>query len=95
MRNELERRLERLEQRHSPEQAMAIIITPVGGDKATLEAWRYSCDATGDEWHRADGEAMQDFIARVENDAEELAGTGGRPTAMMVAPDMESCSHAT
>ncbi|MDL4861999.1 hypothetical protein NPJ88_006615 [Halomonas elongata] len=88
MRNELERRLERLEQRHNPSQAMAIIITPIGGDKATLEAWRYSCDATGDEWHRADDETVHDFIARVESDAEALAGADGRPSAMMVAPDL-------
>lgn len=89
MKHSIESRLERLEQQRSPEQTMAIIIAPIGSDKATLEAWRYSCDATGDEWHRADDETMQAFIARVESDTEALAGTDGRPSAMMVAPDLD------
>ena len=84
MRSELKRRIEALERRGGDAGPMLIVIEPIAQDGSLPAVDAFISRETGERWERRPGEAMADFISRVESLVDAMPN---RPLSIMLAPE--------
>ena len=84
MRSELKRRIEALERRGGDAGPMLIVIEPIAQDGSLPAVDAFLDRETGHRWERRPGEAMADFISRVESLVDAMPN---RPLSIMLAPE--------
>lgn len=92
MRNELKRRVQRLEvQSGANREPLVIVITPVHSPGHLWECSAYICQQTGWRCERDAGEDMQAFVERAECEAEAYAQASGS-LLILLHPDATETS---
>ncbi len=80
------RRLETLERVKVGPEPLVIVIAPVHHPGSYWECSAYVCDQTGWRCEREAGEAMPDFVARAEREAQAYA-EASRSLLIILHPD--------